>query len=54
GIESGTSIRLEGKGMPRLQRRGFGDMIVRVKIKTPKRLSRKAKELLEELKKEIE
>lgn len=53
-IESGTNIRLEGKGMPRLQKRGFGDMIVRVKIKTPKRLSRKAKELLEELKKEIE
>lgn len=54
GIESGTNIRLDGKGMPRLQRRGFGDMIVRVRIKTPKRLSRQAKELLEELKKEIE
>ncbi|HRY52790.1 MAG TPA: molecular chaperone DnaJ [Candidatus Portnoybacteria bacterium] len=52
GIESGTSIRLEGKGMPRLQRRGFGDMMVRVKVKTPKHLSRKGKELLEELKKE--
>ena len=54
GIESGTNIRLDGKGMPRLQRRGFGDMIVRVRIKTPKRLSRKAKELLEELKRETE
>jgi molecular chaperone DnaJ len=46
GIESGTVIRLDGKGMPRLQRRGFGDMMVRVKIKTPKHISRKAKELL--------
>lgn len=54
GVESGAIIRLEGKGMPRLARRGFGDMMVRVKVKTPKRLSRKAKELLEELKKEIE
>lgn len=54
GIESGANIRLEGKGMPRLQKRGFGDMIVRVKIKTPKRLSRRAKELLEDLKKETE
>ena len=53
GIESGTNIRLEGKGMPRLQRRGFGDMIVRVKIKTPKHLSKRAKELLGELKKEM-
>jgi molecular chaperone DnaJ len=54
GIESGTTIRLDGKGMPRLARRGFGDMMVRVKVKTPKRVSRKAKELLEELKKELE
>lgn len=54
GVASGANIRLEGKGMPRLQRRGFGDMIVKVKIKTPKRLSRKARELLESLKKEIE
>ena len=54
GIESGINIRLEGKGMPRLQRRGYGDMIVRVKVKTPKKLSRKARELLEELRKEIE
>lgn len=53
-IESGTIIRLENKGMPHLQRRGFGDMMVKVKVKTPKRLSRKAKELLEELKKEID
>ncbi|MBU1102764.1 molecular chaperone DnaJ [Patescibacteria group bacterium] len=54
GVESGTVIRLEDKGMPYLQRRGFGDMMVKVKIKTPKHLSRKAKELLEELKREIE
>jgi molecular chaperone DnaJ len=54
GVESGTVIHLEGKGMSRLQRRGFGDMMVKIKVKTPKRLSRKAKELLEELKNEIE
>ncbi len=54
GVASGINIRLEGKGMPRLARRGFGDMIVKVKIKTPKHLSRKAKELLEEFKKETE
>jgi len=54
GIESGTMIRLEEKGMPRLHRRGFGDMMIKVKVKTPKRLSKKAKYLLENLKKEIE
>jgi len=54
GVESGTTIRLEGKGMPRLHRRGFGDMMVKVRVKTPKRLSKKAKELLAEFKKEVE
>jgi len=54
GIESGAVIRLEDKGMPHLQRRGFGDMMVKVRVKTPKRLSKKARELLEELKKEID
>lgn len=54
GIESGAVISLDGKGMPRLQRRGFGDMMVRVRVKTPKHISRRAKELLEELKKEID
>ena len=53
GIESGTVIKLEDKGMPHCQHRGFGDLLIKVKIKTPKKLSRKAKELLEELKKEI-
>lgn len=54
GIESGTVIRLEEKGMPRLHRRGFGDMMVKVRLKTPKRLSRRAKEIFENLKKETE
>ncbi|OGZ34697.1 MAG: molecular chaperone DnaJ [Candidatus Portnoybacteria bacterium RBG_19FT_COMBO_36_7] len=54
GIESGTIIRLKDKGMPRLQGRGLGDMMVKIKIKTPKKISRKGRELLEELKKELE
>jgi len=53
-IESGTTLRLEGKGMPHLHRKGFGDMMVKVIVKTPRRLSKKAKELLADLKKEIE
>lgn len=52
GIESETVIRLNGKGMPRLARRGFGDMMVKVKVKTPMRLSKKVRELFDELKKE--
>lgn len=53
GIQSGTRIRIRGRGMSRSRRRGQGDLIVEIEVKTPKRLSRKAKKLLEELKKEL-
>lgn len=52
GIESGTLIRLRNKGMPRLQEKGRGDLLVKIKIRTPKKLSRAQKELIERLKKE--
>lgn len=52
GIESGKVIRMSGEGMPRLNNRGRGDQYVRVKIKTPKSLTRRQKELLDELRKE--
>ncbi len=54
GIESGAVTGLKGKGMPRLGGRGSGDLLVRIKIRTPKRLSRRARQLLEELKGELE
>lgn len=53
-IQSGTKIRIAGKGMPRFQQRGRGDLIIEVEVKTPKKLSRRAKELLEKLKEELE
>jgi len=51
GVQSGSVIRASGKGMPK---RGFGkgDLLVTVNVDTPAKLSRKQKELLEELKKE--
>lgn len=42
GIQSGTKIRIPGK-----------NLIVEIEVKIPKRLSRKAKKLLEELKREL-
>jgi len=54
GVESGTIIRLSDKGMSRLHGRGRGDLLIRVKIKTPKKLSRRAKQLMEELKGELD
>lgn len=52
GTASHTVFRLKGEGMPRLQRSGKGDEMVRVVIEVPKKLSKKQKELLEELGKE--
>ncbi len=51
GLESGTVLRLHGKGIKRQQSRG--DLLVEIKIKTPQKVSAKAKKLLEELEKEL-
>ncbi len=46
GIQSGTSLRLKGKGIPYLRGKGRGDQHVRVKVLTPQRLTSEQKELL--------
>ena len=53
GTQNGDIIKIRNHGMPGLHGRNKGDLYVEIKIKTPTRLSRKAKKLLEELKKEI-
>ena len=53
GIESGQVFKLIGKGAHKLYGRGRGDQLVEIEVKTPKRLSRKAKKLMEELSGEI-
>lgn len=52
GIESGKILRVSGKGITHFNGYGRGNLYVEVKVRTPKKLSRKQKELLEELKKE--
>jgi molecular chaperone DnaJ len=49
GTESGTILRLKGRGVPNLQRRGRGDLFVTVHIVAPTRLSREERSLLERL-----
>ena len=51
GTDSGTILRIRGKGVPRA-RGSRGDLLIKIIAKTPKKLSRKAKKLLEELKEE--
>ncbi|WP_336345822.1 molecular chaperone DnaJ [Halalkalicoccus ordinarius] len=47
GTQSGERFRLEDKGMPRLRRRGHGDLYVTVQVVTPESLSPEQREALE-------
>lgn len=49
GTESGTVIRLRGKGIPHLGRRGRGDLFLTVYVETPKGLKKDERALLEQL-----
>jgi molecular chaperone DnaJ len=51
GTEDGTLLRVKGKGAPKLKGSGRGNVLARVKLTVPKKLSKKERELMEELKK---
>ena len=46
GTQSGKTLRVKGRGIPRA-RGGQGDLLVKVEVQVPQKLSRKEKELLE-------
>ncbi|MCI6574129.1 MAG: molecular chaperone DnaJ [Actinomycetaceae bacterium] len=49
GTQSGTEVRLNGLGVGRLHRRGRGDLIVSVNVKTPTKLDAEQREIIEKL-----
>lgn len=49
GTQSGTRFRLRGKGVPSLNGHGKGDLFVEVRVQTPGKLTKRQRELLEEL-----
>ena len=49
GIQSGKQLRKRGAGMPVLQARGRGDLVIEIMVETPTRLSARQKEILREL-----
>lgn len=51
GIQTGKQLRQRGAGMPVLNGRGHGDMVIQIDVETPTRLSIRQKELLEEFRK---
>lgn len=48
GTQSGTTFRVKGHGMPHLKWNGYGNLYVKVKVVTPRKLSSRQKELLKE------
>ena len=48
GIQSGKQLRQRGAGMPVLQGRGRGDMVIQIDVETPSNLSARQKEILRE------
>jgi molecular chaperone DnaJ len=54
GTQAGETIRLKGKGMPRFRGYGKGDLLVRVGIAVPEKLTSKQRALLEQLAEEFD
>jgi molecular chaperone DnaJ len=52
GTETGKQFRLKGKGMPVLRSNVTGDMYIQVDVETPKSLTRRQRELIEEFERE--
>ena len=52
GSESGKQFRIKGKGMPVLRSKVSGDMYIQIEVETPKSLTRRQRELLEEFERE--
>jgi len=49
GTQYGTMFRLRGQGMPNVHGHGTGDLLVRVQVEVPSRLSRPLRDKLEEI-----
>ena len=49
GTQSGTTFRLRGRGMPDVSGRGRGDLLVAVKVVTPRKLTREQKNLMQQI-----
>jgi molecular chaperone DnaJ len=53
GTQTGTTLKLRGKGMPDVNGRGRGDLFATVQVHTPKKLTKDQRHLLEQLAKAL-
>lgn len=49
GTQSGKILRMKGKGIPHLHGSGKGDQLVQIQVWTPKKVSNKVREILQQL-----
>ena len=52
GVQSGKILRLKGKGLPRIEGYGKGDLLVHINVWTPKNLNSDQKKMMEKMQKE--
>lgn len=53
GTQTGTTLKLRGKGMPDVNGRGRGDLFATVQVRTPKKLTKDQRHLIEQLAKAL-
>jgi molecular chaperone DnaJ len=49
GTQNGREFKLKGKGVPHLNERGKGDLVVEIRVQTPSKLTRQQRDLLRQL-----
>jgi len=49
GTQNGMELRVKGKGVPEVQGRGRGDLVVHIAVKVPTKLSKDQRRLFEQL-----
>lgn len=52
GVQSGKILRLKGKGLPRIEGYGKGDLLVHINVWTPKNINGEQRKVMEQLQKE--
>jgi molecular chaperone DnaJ len=53
GTQTGTTLRLRGKGLPDVGGRGRGDLFATVQVQTPRKLTKEQRKLIEDLAKAL-
>lgn len=54
GVQTGTVLRIKGEGVPYLQQKGRGDLLVTIRVVTPRSLDPETQDLFEELARKLE